>query len=140
MEKILFEYNDLNDDYAIESAWAEKEGDYYKLDNILFYAPNYSLGDIVKVENINGQLYVRELVQASGHSTIRIIFYDNELINTTEDWLIKMGCSFEGSDIRTLIAVDIPPDVNYTPIREYLTEGEDRDEWSYQESCLAHSY
>jgi hypothetical protein len=62
MEKILFEYTDLNNEYAIESAWAEKVGDNYKLDNILFYARSYSCGDIVKVEDRNGELFVTGLM------------------------------------------------------------------------------
>jgi hypothetical protein len=140
MEKILFEYYDVNDEYALESAWAEKEGNYYRLENILFYAPNYSLGDIVKAEDRNGELYVTKLFQESGHSTIRIIFFDKKLIKPTEEWVIKMGCSYEGSNIPTLISVDIPPNINYAPIRDFLKDGESDDKWSFEESCLAHRY
>lgn len=138
MEKILFEYNDLNKKYAIESAWAEKVGDYYKLDNILFYATNYSWGDIVKVEDRNGELFVTGLVKESGHTTIRIIFYNNDTVEPTTTWLQEIGCSYEGSDIPLLISVDIPPAVDYNRVREFLDEGEENDKWSYQESCLAH--
>ncbi len=139
MEKIVFEYNDNNNEYALESAWAEKFGDNnYKLDNILFYAPNYSWGDIVKVEDRNGELYVTGLVEESGHSTIRIIFYGKEDIKPTAEQLEKMGCNWEGSNIPTLISVDIPPEINYTDIRKFLDNGEEHDMWSYQESCLAH--
>lgn len=139
MEKILFEYYDTNQEYALESAWAEKEGEYYKLDNILFYAKNYSLGDIIKVEDRNGELYATTLIQESGHSTIRIIFYENKFIEPTENWLIKMGCSYEGSNIPTLISVDIPPEVDYNLIKAYLENGEQDDKWSYQEACIAHN-
>lgn len=138
MEKILFEYRDLNGGYAIESAWAEKVGNYYKLNNILFYASNYSWGDIVKVENRNGELYVIGLVKESGHSTIRIIFYKKEDIDPTIERLKDMGCDFEGSNIPSLISVDVPPEVNYSDVRQFLDVGEENEMWSYQESCLAH--
>ncbi|BAU53131.1 DUF4265 domain-containing protein [Mucilaginibacter gotjawali] len=138
MEKIIFEYNDANDEYALESAWAEKKGEFYKLSNILFYATGYSWGDIVSVEDRNGELYVTDLIEESGHSTVRIIFYDKEIINATIEHLKNMGCGYEGSNIPTLISFDIPPNVDYKPIKEFLEEGEINEVWSYEEACLAH--
>lgn len=138
MEKIIFEYKDANDDYALESAWAEKTGNNYRLDNILFYAHGYSWGDIVETENRNGELFVTGLIEESGHSTIRIIFFSKESIPQTIDQLEKMGCHWEGSNIPTLISVDIAPEINYIPIRKFLEEGEEKDLWSYEEACLAH--
>lgn len=138
MEKILFEYYDLNKEYAVESAWAEKAGNYYKLNNLLFYAPNYSWGDIVNVEDRNEELFVTGLVEESGHSTIRIIFYNEENIDPTIEQLKYLGCDYEGSNVPTLISVDVPPQVNYANVRQFLDEGEENGMWSYQESCLAH--
>ncbi|WP_094572345.1 DUF4265 domain-containing protein [Mucilaginibacter xinganensis] len=138
MGKIIFEYQDLEDNYALESAWAEKQGEYYKLCNILFYAPGYSWGDIVSVEDRNGELYVTDLIEESGHSTIRIIFYTKEIIEPTIQQLNGFGCTYEGSNIAKLISVDVPLTVNYKPIKEFLTEGEIKKLWSYEESCLAH--
>ncbi|XHR95950.1 DUF4265 domain-containing protein [Mucilaginibacter sp. UC70_90] len=138
MEKIIFEYQDLEDNYALESAWAEKRGEYYELRNILFYAPGYSWGDIVSVEDRNGELYVTDLIEESGHSTIRIIFYTNEVIEATIQQLNNFGCTYEGSNIAKLISVDVPSTVDYKPIKKFLTEGEISELWSYEESCLAH--
>jgi len=139
MEKILFEYNDFNDQYAIESAWADKVGNDYKLNNILFYALNYSWGDIVKVEDRNGELFVIGLVEESGHTTVRIIFFNAIDISPTVKKLEEMGCSYEGSDVSSLISVDIPPEVDYQVIRGFLNEGEQNDKWSFQEACIAHN-
>lgn len=139
MEKIIFEYINLEEQYALESAWAKKSGDNYILDNILFYALGYSLGDIVKVENRNGELFVTGLIEESGHTTVRIIFYSKDIIQSTIEQLEKMGCHWEGSNIQTLISVDIAPEVDYIPIRKFLGEGENNDLWSYEESCLAHN-
>ncbi|RKR84183.1 uncharacterized protein DUF4265 [Mucilaginibacter gracilis] len=138
MEKIFFEYTDLEDQYAIESAWADKKGEYYVLRNILFYARGYSWGDTVSVENRNGELYVVDLIEESGHTTIRVIFYDVEIAKDTAEQLITMGCSYEGSNIATLISVDVPQDVDYRPIKLFLDEGEMNEVWSYEEACLAH--
>jgi len=138
MKKILFEYRDFNDQYAIESAWASKVGENYCLENILFYASNYSFGDLLKVEHREGELYVVGLVEASGHSTIRIIFFDKDVISATMNELITIGCDYEGSDVPILMSVDIPPGVNYSVVKEYLEKGEQDHKWSYEEACLAH--
>jgi len=138
MEKILFEYEDYNGQYAIESAWANKVGENYQLENILFYAFNYSFGDILEVENREGELYVVNLVRGSGHSTVRIIFYNKDDISSTLKELVKMGCDYEGSNISALVSVDIPPEVRYDIVKEYLENGEQNNKWSYEEACLAH--
>jgi Domain of unknown function (DUF4265) len=135
--KVIFEHSNANGEYELESAWATKVGDHYKLDNILFYAPEYSLGDIVSVEERSGELYVIGLVKESGHSTVRILFNDQKDVQSTRDQLKKMGCDSELSNIPTLIAVDIPPQVNYANIRDFL-EGGKSGKWGYEESCLAH--
>lgn len=137
--KIIFEHqNNANNEYELESAWATKEGEYYKLDNILFYAPEYSLGDVVRVEERNRELYVTGLVKESGHSTVRILFNHQSDVHGIRDQLKKMGCDSEISNIPTLIAVDIPREVDYGTIRDFLEEGVRNERWGYEESCLAH--
>jgi hypothetical protein len=137
--KILFEYYDTtNNEYSIESVWATPFGNGYKIDNILFYANEYSWGDIVSVENRNNELYVIDLLEASGHSTVRIIFYDYNIIPSTRLQLQSLGCSSEISDNANLISVDIPFSADYSIVRDYLEEGENSEIWSYEESCIAH--
>jgi len=137
-KKIIFEYHNANDDYELESAWATEAGDYYQLDNILFYAPEYSLGDIVSVEERNGELYVIGLIKESGHSTIRMLFNNQEDVQDVRNQLREMKCDSELSNQPTLIAVDIPPEVDYTIIRNFLEAGVKNGKWGYEESCLAH--
>lgn len=137
--KILFEhFNTPESDYGIESAWAVPFGKNFKLDNILFYAPEYSLGDIVSVEVRNGEYYVTGLVQESGHSTVRIIFSKQEILNQVRLQLKELGCDSEISDVPVLISVDIPPEVDYAVVKRFLEEGEAQSKWSYEEACIAH--
>lgn len=137
-DKIIFEHkNDANGEYELESAWAMKVGDHYKLDNILFYAPEYSWGDVVSVEERSGELYVTGLVKESGHSTVRILFNDQKDVQDVRDQLKKMGCDSEISNMPTLVAVDIPPQVDYATVKEFLEEGMRNEKWGYEESCLA---
>jgi hypothetical protein len=140
-KKVLFEHNNAPEsEYGIESAWAIPINEYsYKIDNILFYAPEYSLGDIVSVENRDGDLFVTGLIKESGHSTVRIIFNNLNLVSETRDILKAMGCESEISEVSILISVDIPANVDYSLVKEYLEKGEELLKWSYEESCIAHS-
>lgn len=137
--KILFEhYNTPENEYGIESAWAIPVGENFELDNILFYAPEYSLGDVVSVEDRNGELFVNGLVQGSGHSTVRVILSDKADVAPLRERLKELGCDSEISDVPILISVDIPPEVDYSIIKNLLVGGESISKWSYEESCIAH--
>jgi hypothetical protein len=59
-------------------------------------------------------------------------------IQPTIEQLKEMGCDYEGSNIPTLISFDIPPEIDYNNIRQFLDKGEENEIWIYQESCLAH--
>lgn len=138
-QKIFFEHeNEFEGGYGIESAWAVKEGDFYKLDNILFFAKEYSLGDIVSVEEREGDLYVTSLIHESGHSTIRILFENEDILKHTREYLDSKGCASEISNVKLLIAVDIPPNINYSELKIFLDMGEKDKKWTYEEACIAH--
>lgn len=134
--KILFKHNAFEEE-GIESAWAVKIGNNYQLDNILFYAQEYSLNDIIAVDDIDGELYVSALVEESGHSTTRILFDDTAIVESTRDILKGKGCSSELSNYEKLIAVDIPPLVSYKELKKYLEQGEKEGKWEYQEACIS---
>jgi hypothetical protein len=138
--KILLTY--INDDGNIqmESVWATKEGDYYRINNMPFLAPNIALNDLISVEEDDGALYFDSLVQPSGHSTIQIIFFDEKIVMETGREFEHMGCTWEGSHLKTLISVDIPKEINYKKVKEYLDKGENECRWSYKEACLCHEY
>ena len=123
----------------IESLWALPIGDNYKIDNIPFFIQGISCGDIVSSKIINGELFIDSLVEASGNSTIRIVFFDINLLNQTRETLKQLGCDSELSHLPNLISVNIPAEVNYrTLILPYLKEGQARNNWDYEEACLAH--
>ena len=134
--KILFRH-DAFEGNDIESAWATREGEFYKLDNILFYAKEFSWGDLIKAKLINDELYVDVLVKESGHSTVRILFENVNDVQSTRDQLKSMECDSELSNYEKLVAVDIPPSVYYSDIVKYLDEGEKVDKWEYQEACIS---
>lgn len=135
--KVLFHYTEDDND-GIESAWATKEGAGFRLENILFYAKEYSHKDLIRVESVEGDLYATGLLEESGNSTVRIVFHDESQIGPVRQYLQKLGCDSEVSDKYFLIAVNIPKEVSYNTVKQYLDEGEEEGLWGYQEACIAH--
>lgn len=139
--KIAFYYDSFNesgetDGVGVETAWAIQRGDYFELDNLLFFAQGYALGDIIEVKEENQQLFAHRLVEESGHSLVRIFFYEKDIISSTRDQLKLRGCDSELSHI-SLISVDIPPAVNYPELKVILDAGEASGKWAYEEACLS---
>lgn len=132
---IAFPVGDSNESET-ESLWALPTGKGFKLDNIPFYAKGVSFGDVVSAEEVDDCLCMEGLLESSGHSTVRLWFASEHLIQPERDTLKAMGCSSEVSDQPRLLAVDIPPDISYEKIRSYLDDGESHGKWDYEESCL----
>ena len=140
--KVLF-VQKLNDaQFETESLWCERKGENYIIDNIPFIAKRVALGDIIKAEYDEEEkaFYFDDFVEVSGNSTIRIFFEDTDIIQEVREQLNKFGCESEGFLERKIVAVNVPKEVGYKPIRSYLDKGESSGLWTYEESCLAHQY
>lgn len=129
-----------------EWLWASRVSDStFKIDNIPFFAKLISYGDVVEAEQTSTGLIFNTLVQPSGHSTVRVIVHrsgrsDEELQAVVEEVKLAMramGCSVEKSHILGLIAVDIPPKVNYEAIAAFLSQKESDGLLGYEEASLA---
>lgn len=136
--KILLTYKDDEGNYQVESVWATKQGGFYRINNIPFLAANVALDDLVSVEKDDNALYFDELIEASGHSTIQMIIFDGDELLQIGKELESLGCTWEGSHIKTLIAIDVPKEIDYVDVKNYLDKGEKEERWSYKEACLAH--
>lgn len=135
--KIYFEIpSEDSGEMEVETVWAVPHGEGFKLDNIPFYAKGFALDDVVSAKEVDGCLYVDELLKPSGHSTVRLWFADEKAVQSVRAALASMGCDSEISDHPRLVAVDIPPGVEYEKIKEYLDAGEAEEKWNYQEACL----
>jgi len=138
--KILLTYKDEQGNYQIESVWATKEGVYYRINNIPFLAPNIALNDLVSAEKDGNGLYFDALIEASGHSAIQMLIFNEEEVTKVGKELEQLGCTWEGGHIKKLISVDIPKELSYSTIKKYLDKGEKEERWTYKEACLSHEY
>lgn len=149
MVKVGFKLERDQDNYPPadwEWLWAIQVGNStFKIDNIPFFAKLISYGDVVEVKQTNAGLIFNTLVQPSGHSTVRVIVHrrgrsDQQLHAGVEEVKLAMramGCNVEKSNILGLIAVDIPPEVNYQSVAEFLSQKEGEGLLGYEEACLA---
>jgi hypothetical protein len=141
-QKVFFVQDIGEGKYITESLWCDKVGDYFVIDNIPFIAKNISLGDTIKAEydNEDKVFYFDDFVAESGNTTLRLYFNDISLIEIVRKQLNDYHCESEVLLQRKIVAVNVPKEIEYKPIKEFLDKGEDESKWTYEESCLAHKY
>lgn len=136
--KVNFVYYDLDEELATESVWAEKENNYYRIKNIPFFAPNISYDDLISVEEDEEELFFEDIIETSGNSTLQIIIYNKNDIADITKMLEHFGCGWEGSHLEGYISVNVPKEVDYTNVSEYLDKMLSMEKLDYKEACLAH--
>jgi len=147
--KVGFKLERDADDYPPadwEWLWASRVTDStFKIDNIPFFTKSIGCGDIVAAEQTGTGLIFKRLVRPSGHSTVRVMVFrkgrnDEHLraaVESIRQSLRAMGCSTELSHIPNLVAIDIPPEVDYQPVSAFLSQKEHDGLLEYEEACLA---
>ena len=145
--KIMIKFHsNLLDEYTVESLWAEvidSEKGHYKLDNIPFYAP-VACDDIVFAvfDEIEENLIYQETITYSGNSTVQIVMLDKTMeTNNLRENLEKLGCKSE-KFAESFFVLNIPRDLDYIPVKNYLEDLEQKGVIAYAEPCLAinHQY
>lgn len=130
-------------DYAAERLWSEPvERDIVALRNVPFLAYGFSFDDWVRVEEIDGDLVVREVVRSRGHSTYRIFLDDDVKPDSAafagqRSILEEIGCILERATAR-LFAIDIPPDTDIYRAYEVLEAGKAAGIWDFEEGSVGH--
>jgi len=150
--KVHFDLSQDDDGYppaTSETLWAVPMGESrFRIDNIPFFVYDVSCFDIVSAQKTSsGQLKYDSLLEPGGHSTIRVIFYDQprdprqltERISGLRKSFRELGCSSELSHIPSLVAIDIPPEVALAKAKLILDNGKKQGLWGYEEATLAHT-
>jgi len=142
--KVVFRFfSELFDKEMIETMWCmplDAELGLYQIDNIPFYAPLLAADDVIfaeKDDSEGGMLAFKKVMEASGNSTIHIVrMEESTAIETLLKSVLDLGCNFEGVN-ENYLALDIPSDVNYGPVRNILDQLEQEDLIGFAESCLS---
>ena len=144
--KILLQRNDSGYPPAdYEHLWARPVNPgLYEIDNIPFFARGLRVGDVVAATKDGQELVFSKLVRQSGHMTLRVIVFTDSpdgsslqvRVETLRSTLSNLGCSTELSHIPGLLAVDVPPQVDFRDITTLLGTGEESGLWEYEEAAL----
>lgn len=138
MHQIALVYlQEIDNQHEVEMVSALKEARGYRICSIPFFAKNLAIGDLVATDDEDGVHYFDDLLEKSGRSTIRIIFFKENVIDRTLNDCKALGAipnKLQKSKI--LVALDVPSDVNYEPLRSYLENGQNNGFWEYEEACL----
>jgi hypothetical protein len=111
-------------DGLIETPWAERIGDKFRLDNLPWYAYGISDDDLVEAvaTDVEGIFEYVRVVEPSGNRLIRVIFDDGHY-QSMLDQLQAMGCHYEGFN-KKFFAVSIPLQVSLDDVTQLLTRSE----------------
>jgi hypothetical protein len=135
--KIRFPFKNSAGVNETEAMWAIKRDTGYEIDNIPFYVQELALGDVISAQpDAGGALWYSELIQPSGHSTLHLWFAHEKDVAPVRETLRQLGCASEVSDLPRLVAVDVPPEVPYERVKEFLERCEGAGQLEYQEACL----
>jgi len=135
--KLRFPFTNSRGEGETETMWTLQREEGYEIDNIPFYVTGIALGDVVGAEpDVDGVLWYSTLIRPSGHSTIQILLSSENDVDLVREELARMGCASEVSDIRRLVAVDVPPGVPYETVKAFLDRSAKAGTFEYQEACL----
>ncbi|MCD2223372.1 DUF4265 domain-containing protein [Listeria cossartiae] len=135
MEKIFFNL-DVVEGYPpvyTESLWAERlSSGNYKIKNIPFYAKEVSFNDVISIRvGSEGEFLFHKIVRYSGNNTLRIVFFDENVIKRRLNKLAGLGCSWECMNA-TFYSVNIPTGPSFKKVIQYLEKAYVREELDYE--------
>ncbi|TGE28644.1 DUF4265 domain-containing protein [Hymenobacter metallicola] len=127
---------EIDQEYRIETVDAEYVEDGYRLISIPFFAKHLALGDVISVETEDGIHYFEDIIAKSGHSVIRLVFWNRDIIESTIQLMQDYGSRAFRYQESELVAFDIAPSVQYKTIKAFLDDGARSRSWDYEEACL----
>lgn len=119
-----------------EELWTTPLGEgLYRIENIPFFARGLARGDIVSAVEEDEDLIFQEVAEASGHSTVRLIIYNEHAVPAIVERFLNQGCDAE-TTFNKLVALDVPPEVSLEDLKQRLDIGYAQGQWDYEEACI----
>jgi hypothetical protein len=118
-----------------ETLWASEIGSgVYRVENIPFFATQVSFGDVVKTKLVDGMPTFVRGEERGGHSTFRLVVFNDGDVAQLRSALRGLGVSTEGSHLPRLFSVDVPPEADLSTIRAFLRRGIASGKWDVEEA------
>lgn len=145
-EKILVRYySDVLEEIVVERLWAEiinSDDGHYKIDNIPFYGPGFSSGDIIFAEYDEDEerITYRKVVEHSGNSTIQIIVLDENIdVMELRKEFENLGCESEGMG-NNYFVMEVPFNTSYSIIFKRLLELSEDEKIGFAEPNISQKH
>ena len=144
-EYIVVYFNNLEDKPDTEEILCEKVSDnIYRILEIPLWAYSLAVGDIIKVadsEVFKKRLMFDDFVEYSGNSTLQIVEVTengiNQVLSTIEKIVGKDNIRFNSP---SYIAVNVPAEIDYMPLRLFLKDYENKEIISFREATLGKNH
>jgi hypothetical protein len=121
--------------FSTERLWVlTSENDSGILDSIPFYAKGISLGDRVRLQQVNEEWFLDGLIEASTNSTFRIFLSDVKHFDSICILLNSLDVIFEVSNVRRYIAINCSEN-QYGNLRRALDIEEERGHLDFEISA-----
>lgn len=138
--KINFRVQVGSDGYppvTVESLWAQPVEDGYIIDNIPFFSKDATSGDRIRAQLGDADaLWFSGILERSGNSLIRVVFFDLLYEEALATKLKEMGCGTERMPQFKLMAVDVPREVNLAEVQLFLRSKASEGVLDYEEPIL----
>lgn len=116
--------------------------DAFLIENSPFFAENVAFHDVVRARPtpVQGQFEFCGVVEESPFTALSIILLDVSMDRFLMDLLRGLGCVLEYGEFGAyrVLAVAVPPRIDYRPLRTQLEDLERRELISFAELSLAH--
>lgn len=134
--KVHWELEQDEDDwppFAVETIWcAEVIPHMFRLLNVPYFAKGISWGDVVKVKEMDGNLWYESVEHRSDYSTIHIFCFDDEKLEKLKIWARENDCVLEAAFKRKYFALGIPSCVPKEKWLVFLKNLESLDEDGFE--------
>lgn len=133
--KVRFHLEQNEDGYppqTSELVWGERDGDRLRVANIPWFVTDLAIDDVIEAHDVDGMLEFDRVVERSGHSTLRVVLFDESETQALRDRLRELGCDSELSHLARFISVDVPPEVDMKPVLDVLVPGEEGQRWEFE--------
>ena len=91
----------------------------------------------MSVEPVGDRWYATDIIRFGGHSTIRVVLFDESAHDRLEQSDLSVGLLADHTEINGFFAIDVPPEHSFALIRELLREGQQDGSWDVDEGSIA---